>query len=209
MEKYKHTIPITAIVENNGEFLFIRRSRNSRNMAGKWVFPGGKIEVGEDAIQALYRELKEETGLNLSNQVAFLSSYRFIREEDASSSVGFVFIVKSNNRDVKKDKSIEEYKWIKPEEIADYDFSYKSIKDFNVENKVTIPGMEVHVRNAIIALKKNAFVDYRLLSVTGYQDRKCSINKKYLIDLQKCDQIEEFFTEENIFPKLNKGEENE
>lgn len=39
---YTHTIPITAIIENNEEFLFIKRSRNSKNMAGKWVFPGGK-----------------------------------------------------------------------------------------------------------------------------------------------------------------------
>lgn len=110
MDKYKHTIPITAIVENNGEFLFIRRSRNSKNMAGKWVFPGGKIEAGEDAIQALYRELNEETGLNLSNKVAFLSSYKFVRQEDGSSSVGFVFVVKANNREIKQDESIEEYK---------------------------------------------------------------------------------------------------
>lgn len=209
MDKYKHTIPITAIIENGGEFLFIRRSRNSKNMAGKWVFPGGKIEVGEDAIQALYRELNEEIGLELTNQVAFLSSYKFVREEDGSSSVGFVFIVRAKNREVKKDESIEEYKWIKPEEIADYDFSYKSIKNFDIENKVTIPGMEVHVRNAIIALKKNALIDYRLLTVSEYQDRKCSMNKEYLISLQNTNNIGEFCIEGNIFPKLNKGEENE
>lgn len=64
--------------------------------------------------------------------------------------------------------------------------------------------MEVHVRNAIIALKKNMLTDYRLLSVSGYQDRSCSINKQYLIDLQHSNEIEEFFVEENIFPKLDK-----
>lgn len=53
-----HTIPVTAIVENDGKFLFIKRSRNSKNMAGKWVFPGGKCESNEDVIGALYRELK-------------------------------------------------------------------------------------------------------------------------------------------------------
>jgi len=63
----KHTIPITAIIENEGKFLFIKRSRNSQNMAGKWVFPGGKVEADEDVIQALYRELKEETTLYHKN----------------------------------------------------------------------------------------------------------------------------------------------
>ena len=114
MKKYQHTIPITAIVENNGQFLFIKRSRNERNMAGKWVFPGGKVEHGEDAIQGLFRELKEETGLQFSDRVAFLSSYYFLRKEDGSSSIGLVFLVSSTNREIKMDDSIETYKWINP-----------------------------------------------------------------------------------------------
>lgn len=44
MSKHLHTIPITAIVENNNQFLFIKRSRKCKNMAGKWVFPGSKVE---------------------------------------------------------------------------------------------------------------------------------------------------------------------
>lgn len=69
MNDYKHTIPVTGIIENDGKFLFIKRSRNSKNMAGKWVFPGGKCEKQEDVIQALYRELKEETGLTFTNDM--------------------------------------------------------------------------------------------------------------------------------------------
>lgn len=202
MKDYKHTIPITAIIENNGEFLFIKRSKNSTNMAGKWVFPGGKIEKGEDALQALFRELKEETGLDFKEEVAFLSSYTFLRIEDNSSSLGLVFLVKSNNREIKTDDSIEEYRWIKPYEIADYKFSYKPIEDFENEKNVTIPGMEVHVRNAIIALKKNALINYHLLSVTEYQVKNCSIDKEYLINLQKCNKIEKFFKYNDIFPHL-------
>ena len=203
MSDFKHTIPITAIIENNGEFLFIKRLRNSKNMAGKWVFPGGKIEKGEDAIQALFRELKEETGLSLKKEVAFLSSYKFLRTEDNSSSLGLVFLVKSNNREIKIDNSIEEYRWIKPEDIADYKFSYKPIQDFEKEKLVTIPGMEVHVRNAIIALKKNLLVDYNLLSVTEYQERNCTINKEYFIKLQQCNEIDTFLKQYEVFPHLH------
>ncbi len=127
----KHTIPVTAVVENDGKFLFIKRSKNSKNMAGKWVFPGGKCESNEDVIGALYRELKEETGLDFTNEIAFLSAYHFSREEDNSSSQGLVFLVRSINKNIKEELSCEEYRWISPEEIVDYDFSYKSIKDFN------------------------------------------------------------------------------
>lgn len=175
-----HTIPVTAIVENDGKFLFIKRSRNSKNMAGKWVFPGRKCESNEDVIGALYRELKEETGLTFTNDIAFLSAYHFSREEDNSSSQGLVFLVRAVNRNIKQDPSCEEYRWIRPEEIVNYDFSYKNIKDFDNQKNVTIPGMEVHVRNALIILKKNLLLDKRLFSVTEYQDKKCIMDEEYL-----------------------------
>lgn len=193
MNSHTHTVPITAIIENNGEFLFIKRSKHERNMAGKWVFPGGKVEKGEDAIQALFRELTEETSLSFDNEVAFLSSYQFTRNEDSSSSLGLVFLVRAQNRAVKIDNSIETYKWIAPEDIADYKFTYEEITDFEKDDKVTIPGMEVHVRNAIIALRDNNFMHKNLLSVTEYQKQNCSMDKTYLLNLKKSNNV-------NMFP---------
>lgn len=199
MSNYLHTIPITAIVENNNQFLFIRRSRNCKNMAGKWVFPGGKVEKGEDIIQALYRELAEETGLEFTNDIAFLSAYQFLRNEDSSSSQGLVFLVRAKNREIKSDEDIEEYRWINPEDIVNYKFQYQKIKDFGLENNVTIPGMEVHVRNALIIMNRNMFLDKDLFTVTKYQQQKCSMDKKYLEKIiKKNDQ--ESFSKEEIFP---------
>ena len=200
MDIFKHTIPITAIIENNGQFLFIKRSRNAKNMAGKWVFPGGKIEKGEDAIQALFRELYEETKLQFYDDVAFLSSYKFIRNEDGSSSLGLVFLVKSINRDVYTDESVEEHRWIDPLDITKFTFSYKEITDFDSEKYVTIPGMEVHVRNAIIALRKDLFINRHLLSVTEYQNQKCSMSEDYLYQISNNNNLNDFI-EKNIFPK--------
>lgn len=204
MMNNKHTIPVTAVIENNGEFLFIKRSRNSKNMAGKWVFPGGKCEKSEDVIGALYRELKEETGLSFTNDIAFLSAYHFSREEDNSSSQGLVFLVRSINRNIKENPSCEEYRWIKPEEIVNYNFSYKNIKDFDKQKDVTIPGMEVHVRNALIILKKNLLLDKRLFSVTEYQDKQCTMDKDYFKNVSDiCEKEEKVFEKIDYFPTKN------
>lgn len=204
MMNNKHTIPVTAVIENNGEFLFIKRSRNAKNMAGKWVFPGGKCEKSEDVIGALYRELKEETGLSFTNDIAFLSAYHFSREEDNSSSQGLVFLVRSINRNIKENPSCEEYRWIKPEEIVNYNFSYKNIKDFDKQKDVTIPGMEVHVRNALIILKRNLLLDKRLFSVTEYQDKQCTMDKDYFKNVSDiCEKEEQVFEKINYFPTKN------
>ena len=200
MSNYLHTIPITAIIENEGQFLFIKRSRNSQNMAGKWVFPGGKLEKGEDAIQALYRELSEETGLEFTENFAFVSAYQFLRAEDQSSSQGLVFLVQSKSRNIKEDPNIEEYRWINPEEIAMFKFSYAPIKDFDNETNVTIPGMEVHVRNALIIITRGLFLNRHLASVTEYQKRKCTMSKEHLLSFKNPKKLD--FTDCEIFPHL-------
>jgi ADP-ribose pyrophosphatase YjhB (NUDIX family) len=52
---------VTAVVANEaGEILLQRRADN-----GLWALPGGVVEVGESVAQAVLREVKEETGLDV------------------------------------------------------------------------------------------------------------------------------------------------
>lgn len=50
---------VGAILERDGLILAAQRS-STMSLPGKWEFPGGKIEAGETAEQALRRELSEE-----------------------------------------------------------------------------------------------------------------------------------------------------
>ncbi len=54
---------VAALILRGGEVLICQR-RADQPMAHKWEFPGGKIEPGETAEQALVRELQEELGIH-------------------------------------------------------------------------------------------------------------------------------------------------
>ena len=49
----------------SGPELLIQQRRAGTDCAGQWEFPGGKLEPGETAVQALRRELKEELNISI------------------------------------------------------------------------------------------------------------------------------------------------
>ena len=55
---------VAALIERRGRILICRR-REDQDHAGRWEFPGGKVEQGETPRQALSRELREELGIHV------------------------------------------------------------------------------------------------------------------------------------------------
>lgn len=51
------------LIKKDNKFLITHRSAVNDYMPNFWDIPGGTIEFGEKAIDALNREIKEETGL--------------------------------------------------------------------------------------------------------------------------------------------------
>lgn len=49
----------------SGSRVWIQQRRRTEHLDGYWEFPGGKLEAGETALEALLREVREEVGIDL------------------------------------------------------------------------------------------------------------------------------------------------
>jgi 8-oxo-dGTP diphosphatase len=65
VNRSKKPVPVTAAIwVENGKVMIARRNSQDR-LAGKWEFPGGKVEENETPHECLRRELKEEFNIDV------------------------------------------------------------------------------------------------------------------------------------------------
>ncbi len=69
-------MPIAAIAlirDDRGRVLLVKQTRGP--FAGAWLLPGGRAADDESAVHALVREVREETGLTLTDAI-YVTGYR-------------------------------------------------------------------------------------------------------------------------------------
>lgn len=81
-------IVAAGIVIEHGKVLLSRRKKGT-HLAGRWEFPGGKVEPGEDPRAGLMRELEEELGIQ--TEVGEIVDVTFHRYDDADKAVLLLF----------------------------------------------------------------------------------------------------------------------
>jgi len=54
------------LLDPQDRMLLIRRSNKNSHFVGKWEWPGGKVDPGEDFATAVKREAREETALEIA-----------------------------------------------------------------------------------------------------------------------------------------------
>jgi dATP pyrophosphohydrolase len=102
-------------VRNNGqaEFLIMQRSNNAKYYPGTWQILTGHVEEDETIVQAILREIKEETKLKPLSLYSLNYVSRFFETMDNSIYLVplFMAVVPFSARIILNPKEHQQYKW--------------------------------------------------------------------------------------------------
>lgn len=110
---------VAAVLRKDGRVLACRRSAE-RSAGGRWEFPGGKIEPGESAQEALRREISEELGVTIIVGEHLDTSTTSV---DGTPIQLSCFLVDQFDRDPRHSTDHDQLRWCAPQDLLGLDFA--------------------------------------------------------------------------------------
>ena len=107
-----------ALLERAGKLLICRRRQDQKH-AGKWEFPGGKVEPGEAPGEALVRELREELGVDRADAEEVV---RYDYSYPGKPPIRLVFFKVTSFLGQIEPSQFAEVRWESRRELPGYDF---------------------------------------------------------------------------------------
>lgn len=114
-------IGVGGVVVHEHKVLLVRRAHPP--MQGDWSIPGGALEVGETLVEALRRELLEETGLTVTPVGVLEVLDRIVRDEQGRTRFHYVlidYLCHTEEAVACAASDATDCCWVSPEELAAY-----------------------------------------------------------------------------------------
>lgn len=131
-------VVVGAIVEQGGKILLVKEA--GKTDKGKWNQPAGWLDVGEDPLDAVRREVVEETGFQFE-PTGLIGIYSLVREDLREKLGGTPHAVKIIFRGTivggalrEPGGEIAELRWFTPGEIEAMDGS--TLRDIDIKQEV-------------------------------------------------------------------------
>jgi len=141
------------VINNQNEFLLLKRSTFEDKHQGAWVIPGGHVDAGEDFECAAKRELLEESGISVdklyqNEKITGVTWYHVgtYTDKDAHIEYYCLNIQDAHNIEILLDElESRDYKWVPIEEVDNYPMV------FNMkENVKEVMGWDAHAQVKVI-----------------------------------------------------------
>lgn len=118
-EEFEPKIEVVALfIEHKNKILLLHRQEN-KPQGNLWGIPGGKIDKGETPHQAVVREIKEETGLDFSDEpIDNLGTY-YVKQSEKEQFIFHLFRAKLADDPSSVQINFTEHKgytWVTPED---------------------------------------------------------------------------------------------
>ena len=113
MSQERPILAVGAIVVRDGSLLLVRRGRDPGR--GLWSLPGGRVEAGESLSEAVRREVKEETGVDV--EVGDLAGVFEVRDPTHLVVLDY-FAVAQADQAPRAGTDADDARWVPYEEMA-------------------------------------------------------------------------------------------
>jgi ADP-ribose pyrophosphatase YjhB (NUDIX family) len=114
-------LAVSAAIMRDGRVLLVRRARAPAR--GLYTLPGGVVEAGETLVEAVIREVKEETSLDI--EPVALAGHREAIVRDAAGRPERHFVILSfacrwRAGEPVPSEEVDEARWIRPDELSGF-----------------------------------------------------------------------------------------
>lgn len=108
------------LIERDRHVLLLKRGLSKDEAPGQWETGSGRVEQGESAIQAVLREAKEETGLDVE-VLGPLNTFHFYRGPMREETIAITFHCRGSGGPVVLSSEHDEVKWVPIEHLSRLD----------------------------------------------------------------------------------------
>lgn len=134
-ETARHSVSVAAVVaDEQDRALLVKRADN-----GHWEPPGGVLELGEDILTGLRREVTEETGL-LIEPVALTGVYKNMRR----GIVALVFRCRQADGSPQLTSEVTEIRWASRDQVAALADPAYAVRVLDALNFTVPPAIRAH-----------------------------------------------------------------
>lgn len=113
-------VAVGAAVCRGGQVLVVKRGQQPAR--GRWVIPGGRVELGESPEEAVHREIREECGIEIRLGPVAAVVNRLERDDQNRIRYHFViidYLAECVAGDLRSGSDAADARWVDPEELPD------------------------------------------------------------------------------------------
>jgi 8-oxo-dGTP diphosphatase len=104
------------LLERDGHVLLLKRSPGKDESPGQWETGSGRVEQGESPVQAVVREAREETGLDVEVGEP-LDTFHFYRGPAREETIAITFHCRASGGTVALSSEHDEANWVPIERL--------------------------------------------------------------------------------------------